>query len=345
MRVAVAERRVPVLRAALLGTGLAAAWIVVSLVASPSGASAEEQPNGLLGTVGSVVGVVDGTLDSAVGEVVEPVADIVPAPAAEVVEVVEAIAPAPAQPAVDAVPVVVDEATDAASGTFDAADATLSGTVSQIASTVGDLAGSAPGGTIADPAVGALDDIAAALPVLGPVLGDDTLGGLLGPVVDLADDALDAVVGDLGPLPPGGVLPPLPDLGVLPDGPVAIVPAAPAGPADRSAAPADASAALAPRDPPGGGMPANPADADPLGTVTTVGAPAPPSPSPADGSPAGSGAPAGGSASAGPGSGAAGASDAALAAHSLDASASLVLGSIDDALPSSPVFDTDTTPD
>jgi hypothetical protein len=37
--------------------------------------------------------------------------------------------------------------------------------------------------------------------------------------------------------------------------------------------------------------------------------------------------------------------DAASGAIDLDALASLVLGSVDDELPSSPVYDTDTTPD
>ena len=55
----------------------------------------------------------------------------------------------------------------------------------------------------------------------------------------------------------------------------------------------------------------------------------------------------GGGASGG-GSGAAGASgtsDAAFAAVGIGAHASLVLHSVDDELPSSPVYDTDTTPD
>ena len=46
-----------------------------------------------------------------------------------------------------------------------------------------------------------------------------------------------------------------------------------------------------------------------------------------------------------PAAGASGTSDAALAAVGLGALASLVLHSVDDELPSSPVHDTDTTPD
>jgi hypothetical protein len=60
--------------------------------------------------------------------------------------------------------------------------------------------------------------------------------------------------------------------------------------------------------------------------------------------PAGSGA-GSGAAGAGGAGGASGTSDAAFAAFGVDALASLVLNSVDDELPSSPVYDTDTTPD
>jgi hypothetical protein len=90
---------------------------------------------------------------------------------------------------------------------------------------------------------------------------------------------------------------------------------------------------------------------DPVGTIL-----------PADGTPSG-GAPSGSPAATGghgaghgsgtgPGgaghggaTGASGTSDAAFAAFTLDALASLVLHAVDDELPSSPVFGTDTTPD
>ena len=100
-------------------------------------------------------------------------------------QVIDTVAPAPAQPVVDAVPVMADEAADATSGTIDVVDSVFAGTVSGLGSTVGDVAGSAPVGA----AVGALDGLVGGLPILGQVLGDDTLGGLLGPVVDLAAQA------------------------------------------------------------------------------------------------------------------------------------------------------------
>ncbi len=63
-------------------------------------------------------------------------------------------------------------------------------------------------------------------------------------------------------------------------------------------------------------------------------------------SPPGGGGGSAGSGASGSGSGgASGSSDAAFAALELDALASLVLHSVDDALPSSPVYDTDSTPD
>ena len=65
-------------------------------------------------------------------------------------------------------------------------------------------------------------------------------------------------------------------------------------------------------------------------------------------SPAAPVAPTGGAGSGGAGSaggGASGTSDAAFAALGLDALALLVLHAVDDDLPSSPVYDTDTTPD
>ncbi|GGI46187.1 hypothetical protein BCL57_001362 [Agromyces flavus] len=335
MRVAVAVRPRPLLRAALVGSGLAAAWVVVSLVGSPASASAEERPDGLLGTVGSVVGVVDGTLDAVVDEVVDEVVEpVVGAVSPSAVEAVEVFAPEPARPIVDAVPVMVDETTDAANGTIDVVDVVVADAVSGVGSTVGDLAGSAPVGGI----VHAVDRVVGSAPVVGPVLGDDTLGGLLGPVADLADDTLDVVVGELPTLPADGVLPSLPEPGI---GPEASAPLPGDGAVSAVADDTPSAIVVAPVD----AWTLQAHDPAPPGAPAPLGAIAPTSSSPAHGSPLGSGTPPGGSASAGSGSGLGSGADATLAAHALDARASLVLGSVDDALPSSPVFETDTTPD
>jgi hypothetical protein len=336
--------RMPLLRAALLGSGLAAAWVVVSLVSGPSSASAEEDPSGLLGAVGSVVGVADGTVgavDAAADEVVEPVATAVVAPVAETVGAVEQVAPAPIRPVVDAVPVMVDTTTDAASGTIDTVDSVTTDVVTH----VGDVAGGAPVGGIADPLVDVVDDVVGSLPVLGPVLGDDTLGGLLGPVVGVVDDTLGSVVGDLGPLPEGGLLPSLPDLGGMPGEPGLEEPGGlvPAGGDEVAQEGTGASPGMqvdralsglrlgSPDDPGFAALP----DAIAPWTGAPVGG---------SGAPLGTSAPAASSSAGGSGSGGAG-SDAAFDAHDLDALASLVLHTVDDALPSSPVHDTDTTPD
>jgi hypothetical protein len=86
--------------------------------------------------------------------------------------------------------------------------------------------------------------------------------------------------------------------------------------------------------------------AAPAGSATLGGSGTPtwPPGAPAPGEPLG--APVTGSTGAGTaGAGVGNTADAASGAIDLDALASLVLGSVDDELPSSPVYDTDTTPD
>ncbi|MCK8610713.1 hypothetical protein [Agromyces sp. C10] len=339
MRTAIAVNRTPLLRAALLGSGLAAAWVVVSLAAGPSSASAEENPKGLLGTVGSVVGTVGGTVDTVVDEVVDPVVTSVTAPVTTTVEAVQPVAPAPAQPVVEAVPVVVDTVMDAASGAVDDVDAVASETVAEVAGTVGDVAGSSPVGSLVD----TWDTTVGLLPIVGPVLDDAPLDGLLGPVAGGVDDALGTVVGRFGPLPDGGVLPSLPDLGIAPGSTEAVVPL----PVETGGAvlvvaesSVDAQSGAPPGDDSATPAAALTSDSGPPGTAPPLGALAP-----APGLAGGAGTPAGGSTSGSAGSGGIAGSDAASAAHDLDAMASLVLHAVDDALPSSPIYDTDTTPD
>ncbi len=94
------------------------------------------------------------------------------------------------------------------------------------------------------------------------------------------------------------------------------------------------------------------APGDGAGTITPANSTPPGGTAPASPS-SGVGAGSGGAGSGGAGSSASGSSaggssataDATFAALGLDALASLVLNSVDDELPSSPVYDTDTTPD
>ncbi|MFC9916862.1 hypothetical protein [Agromyces binzhouensis] len=348
MRTAAVDRTFPLTRALLLGTGLAAAWVVVSLVASPSSASADERPDGLLGAVGSVVGVVDDTVDGVVAQVVDPMPEPVPDPVATTVDAVTGAAPAPVAPVVEQVAEPIDALVPAAAGVVDAVDDTVAEVVDGTASVVSDVASDRPVGTITTPVVDTLDGVVGALPIVGSVLDDDTLSGVLGPVVGVVDDTLDVVVGDLGPLPDDGLLPSLPVPGD-PGDPVVVVP--PGAPGDATAT--DATAGRAAIDsgatsavPPGDAVTAASIaalDAGPPGASPGTLAPANP-PRGAE-APLGSGAPGSGSSASGSGSGTASGSDAGLGAIELDALASLVLSAVDDELPSSPVHDTDTTPD
>ena len=80
-----AARQVPWVRYALLAAVFSALWLAISLFASSTGASADEQePSGILGAVGSVVGDVTEVTDTA-GDTLRVVVDTVVAPAGEVV--------------------------------------------------------------------------------------------------------------------------------------------------------------------------------------------------------------------------------------------------------------------
>lgn len=343
-------RHVPWLRYALLAAALSAVWLVISLFSSAPSASADEQDSGsgLLGTVGSVLEGAT-TVTGTVGDTLGTVVDTVVEPVAEVGEPVVEVAP---EPVAEVVPEVVDMTTDAANGTISGTNTAVGTIVNELAGSVSDVAGSGTVGAVIGPVAGVVDDVAGGLPVVGDLLGDDTVGGVLGPVTGLVDGTLGTIVGSIGELPTDGtgVLPQLPGIPLLPGDPgtpgnpgVVTNPGAASGGSAGGSAPPGvvddisawsvrvlASASLesgsvgsfTPADggaPPGGNLPTTPAL--PIG-----------------------GSASGGVGSSGTGAGS-GASDAAFAALELDALASLVLHSVDDALPSSPVYDTDTTPD
>ncbi len=166
----------------------------------------------------------------------------------------------------------------------------------------------------------------------------------MSPVTDVVDDTLGTIIGSPVDLPggDGGATPQTP--GASPDPDATVDPSTIVSPAGPAASGAVSDTGLAAANAPwllGAGTPA---DAT-TGTAAPVqrGAPGdgPPALAPSGGGSAGSGSGASGS---GPG-GASASSDAAFAALELDALASLALHSVDDALPSSPVYDTDSTPD
>src|SRR5215218_9069544 len=108
MRSTDAARQVPWLRYALIATALSVMWLAISLFSSSTSASADDgdSGNGLLGTVGSLLGDVT-SVTGAVGDTVGDVVDTVVAPVNQVVDV------AP-EPVAAVVPSVTDTVTDAA---------------------------------------------------------------------------------------------------------------------------------------------------------------------------------------------------------------------------------------
>jgi hypothetical protein len=347
-------RHVPWLRYALLAAALTAVWLVISLFSSAPSASADESDtgSGLLGGATSLLGGVT-TVTGGVGDTLGDVVDTVTEPVNLVLEPVVDVAPEPVAEVAPVAPAVVDTATDAANTTISGTNTAVGTLVNGITATLSDVAGGGTVGAVVAPITGVVDGAAGGLPIVGELLGDNAVSGVLSPVTGLIDDTLGTVVGSAGELPTDGtgILPQLPRSPLLPgdseapggtgdpgvvttpvtwsggtSGPVGVADAGSTEYGSRALVSSSAASGLAgaitPADggaPPGGDLPASPA------------------------------APAGGSTFGGGGSGGAGGSsgtsDAAFAALELDALASLVLHSVDDALPSSPVFDTDTTPD
>lgn len=359
-----AARPVPWLRYALLGVLFAAIWLAISLFSSADGASAEEQePSGPPGAAGAAVATVSDTtapVGQGLGEVVEPVVEPVNVAAEPVVEAIPEPVEPVAEPVVEAVPEVSETATGAANAAVKGANAAVGTVGNEVAAAAIAAAGSKPVGKVVQPGGQAVDDSVEGLPVVGDVVPKGLVGKTVGATADVADVALDAVVGSVGDLPTdgSGLLPPVPSIPLLPvgsddpGGPG--LPGIPSLPGDSDEGASLGSAVSGPpsdtvyfaldgstswsgdSDHPG-------VPADLSGAITPVGG------SPTGGSAPGSPAPGGGTGSGGAGAGgaggASGTSDAAFAALGIDALASMVLRSVDDELPSSPVYDTDTTPD
>lgn len=348
MRPADEVRHVPWLRYAILAAALTAVWLVISLFSSAPSASADEHDtgSGLLGSVGSLLGGV-ASVTGGGGDTLGDVVDTVAEPVSQVLEPVVDVAP---EPVAEVAPVVVDTATDAANTTSSGTNAAVGTLVNGLTATLSDVAAGGTVGAVVAPITGVVDGVAGGIPIVGDLVGDNAVSGVLSPVTGLVDDTLGTVVGSVGELPTDGtgVLPQLPRIPLLP------------GDSDPLGGPADpgvVTPTTTSSGPPGslGVAVAGKTESVPralisssasglAGAITPDGGPPPSGDLPA--SPA---APAGGTTFGGAGSapagGASGTSDAAFAALELDALASLVLHSVDDALPSSPVFDTDTTPD
>ncbi|MDF2575065.1 MAG: hypothetical protein K0S05_1977, partial [Agromyces sp.] len=193
MTSAVAVRQSPWLRYALLGAVFSALWLAISLFSAASSASADEQePSGLLGTAGALLGgatQVTASLGDTVGGVVP----------------------------------VDESSTDAANTAISTANTTVATVVNGVTGTLSEVADGGTVGAVVVPVTGTLDGVVGSAPVVGGVLGDDTLGGVVDPLAGAVDSTLAAVVGSTSGLPTDGtgVLPHLPGLPLLPgaDGP------------------------------------------------------------------------------------------------------------------------------
>lgn len=184
-----------------LGGGLA----LLALFAAPQSASAADEPQsgGLLGALGGVVTsvtqpvvtiiepVVTPVVTPVVNQVVQPV--LAPVVAPVVTEVV--------QPVAGAVDTVVDAAVQAVAPVTAAVPALkpVVNAIPKVTTTVQQLGGPKPVGTILNPVIAGVDGTIRELPIIGSVLGGllgtTPVGGITTPVVDVVDGTVGGIVG------------------------------------------------------------------------------------------------------------------------------------------------------
>lgn len=348
----------------LTGAGLALGWAALSVFLGSSPAHAADSP-GLLGGLGDTVTGATSAVVTTVSDLVLPAAapaDPAATPASDPVQSVVAAVTSPlpdlaatvsdavqtsvtaAVDHVDAIPVVGPPVATATSHTVNG----MTGTVGDAVAPVTAILGSAPAAAITTP----VSQTISGIPVVGDLLGRLGIEPLLGHVSGTVDGALGSVGAVLtGAVPPGTGIIPGPGSPGIPG-----IPGIPLFPA-----PGGNSAAAADLLPPAV-IPGNPAAARspwsvPVGSVVnSARASAAPSSHPADAPPANPsrgpdttavppGSAGGSSSSAGQGDG-----SSSPAAVSIDDAAGDTRGTAhtsgtDDALPSSPVYDTDVAPD
>lgn len=342
------RRPAPLRLVRLLGlSGLAAVGLVgLGLAFSSTSASADEAPSSLLGGVTSAVGQVAGSLDAPVAAVGQTAGGAV-SQVTDVAVQATAVAP-PVRQVVQAAAPVVPEV-------------------------VQHVAAPAPVSSVVAPVAQAVDEVVAAVPVVSAVTGPAPVATVTDPLTDVVDDGL-AAVGDAAAAPATPIVPPVVPEGItprpggdvtaggtLPDaGPDALD--APGTPADdlvavgshataefdstsiTSAGSSDALAVL--RDRMASGS---------TEVTSSTTAPLAPAPGPAH-SPSGDdhGAPALPSTTGGSASGQASGGGATGGAVALDATRASQLPGLavsagsadgDDDLPSTPAYDTDSSPD
>ncbi|GAT74776.1 hypothetical protein MHM582_3284 [Microbacterium sp. HM58-2] len=349
MSAAQVERRrnatFPGARLGLLGLAVGIGWLLLTLFTGGSSASADtaDGQEGLLGSVVGSVAQTTQTVTNTTQTVTQTAAAVVQTASAPVQQTVQAVQPAVA--AASQVAPVAPAATPVVSTVAQVATQVMTAVpdvTTAVVETAADLAGSVQVGTVVAPVADLVDTVVggtAEIPVVGEVV-DELLGATTpGDVIDSIAGDVDSTVDDLlGDTTTGIVRGPQPsDDQVSAANPAAgedsalSLPAATAavslsGSAGHELASADSASSA-----PGGGL----------------GAPVAPAPGrsgvPAATAPGGSGP--GGALNGGGSAGASSVSDAVLSAYGHGAAASLVLGTVSDELPSSPVFDTDSTPD
>lgn len=340
--VEIARPRMRRILIALFGTlGAAVAWTALSLFFGGAGAHAAERPMGLLDDLDKLVSTTTSVVTDTVDGVVAPLA---PAATGGVAQTVTQVAQ-PVVSTVASVPVVGPTASAAVSETVGATTATVDAVVAPVVQTLGDE----PVGHATRPVLDTLER----LPIAGGVVRG------LSPALASGVHGVDSVLGSLGSAA-GAAVDPITSIGVDPGtygpgqppadggpgdssdpGPDCVAPA----PQSRSAeTPTDGAAAIALRVASGwsghgawfsSGGASGPPVGTPLGSGDPPGGPPGPfSTHSSSSSSAGSGG--------GAGSGAACIADTAPQSPRAWGPAA---GAHDDALPSSPVFDTDVSPD
>lgn len=333
----------------------ALAWCVLSLFASTSSASADENGGGLLGVVGQTV--------SGTGEVLGGVTDAAEPVVSTVVDVVAPVAePLPA-PVAEPVGQVVDTVVTTADQTVAAVDSVAVTAVDTTLNTVADVADAGLVGQVVTPVV----DLVESVPVVGAIVEGTGAGGLLTGTAGAVDSTVGTVVGTPGPSV-GSIVPELPlsgvdevvdildpststgsgsELPVLPGIPLPVVPSV----LPVTDIPVATASAAALSSSPSRGSSGSPAGhgarfAAPEGTGASVSSYT----SPADSGPSLGGAPGGFLGAAGSANAAAGASGPAAGLAHEDGHGSIysfttLRSATDDDLPGAPVFDSDVSPD
>jgi len=325
----------PGLRIGLLGLAVGAVWLAMSLFTGAQGASASTGDSDA-GLLDSLVGQVTDSARDAVQPVAAPAQAATAPVRAAVAPVVAKVRPVPhaaASPRVIAE--VVTRASETVAQVLPAAGAVVESApqaVVEVVAAVPAALDSVEAADIVAPVTRMFDSIVSdtvgQLPLagdlVGDLIGDAPTGHLLAPVVGGVDGVADAVRSDAS----------TPDH--LPSPSETIRELAPASVVGGfTAASALASVPMSPTDP----LVVMPDEGSPLGAPTggelPPVVPAAPAPAGGSGTSAGGSTPSGGTMI----------SDAASAASFHEAAASLALSTVRDELPSSPVFDTDSTPD